>query len=228
MSAAAASSPSAPPVVASFLLGSFYSKAGASMLSPRGMPPARVAHGLLIRANLETAARRAAGGHTMAARKQTAPKKPSRNSEKDAIALLKEDHERVRGLLSELEQATDKDPSKREKLLATIEQELKVHTKIEEDVFYPAFFDAARKSDDKELYYEAVEEHHVVDLVLPEIHNTDPSTEQFAAKAKVLKDLVEHHADEEESEMFPRARKLMNHELLVQLGRELVRAKESA
>lgn len=164
----------------------------------------------------------------MPAQKPTARKKPTRDAEKDAIALLKEDHERVRGLLSELEQATDKAASKREKLLATIEQELKVHTKLEEDVFYPAFFDAARKSDDKELYYEAVEEHHVVDLVLPEIKNTDPSTEQFAAKAKVLKDLVEHHADEEESEMFPRARKLMAREHLVRLGEELARAKESA
>jgi hemerythrin-like domain-containing protein len=180
------------------------------------------------RANLEKAARRAAGGHMMAARKPTARKKPSRDAEKDAIALLKEDHQRVRGLLSELEQTTDKDPSKREKLRATIEQELKVHTKIEEDVFYPAFFDAAHKGDDKELYYEAVEEHHVVDLVLPEIQNTDPGTEQFAAKAKVLKDLVEHHADEEEAEMFPRARKLMNHEVLMRLGEELARAKESA
>ncbi len=163
----------------------------------------------------------------MPAQKPT-PRRKSSQREKDAIALLKEDHERVRGLLAELEKTSEKAGSKREKLLATIEQELKVHTKIEEDVFYPAFFDACQKTDDKELYYEAIEEHHVVDLVLPELKQVDPGTAQFAAKAKVLKDLVEHHAEEEESEMFPRARTLMDREELLRLGEELARAKASA
>ena len=167
----------------------------------------------------------------MPAQKSTARRKPAREGkegQKDAIALLKEDHERVRKLLGELEESTGRAEGKRQKLLSTIEEELKIHTKIEEDVFYPAFFDAARTSDDKELYYEAIEEHHVVDLVMPEVKSTDPSTNEFAAKAKVLKDLVEHHAEEEESEMFPRARKLMNRERLMELGEELARAKESA
>lgn len=158
----------------------------------------------------------------------TVKKKASRNAGKDAISLLQDDHQRVRTLLKELEQTTEKAATKREKLLATIEQELRVHTKIEEDVFYPAFFDAARTGDDKDLYYEAVEEHHVVDLVLPEIKGTDPKGPLFASKAKVLKDLVEHHAEEEEAEMFPRARKLMERERLVGLGQELVKAREAA
>src|SRR4030095_15488292 len=168
--------------------------------------------------------RRSPGGgkkeKAMPAQKSTARKKPAR----DAIALLKEDHERVRKLLGELEESTDRAEGKREKLLSTIEDELKIHTKIEEDVFYPAFFDAARTSDDKELYYEAIEEHHVVDLVMPAVKSTDPSTNEFAAKAKVLKDLVEHHAEEEESEMFPRARKLMNRERLMEVGEGVARA----
>src|SRR5262249_55491804 len=109
--------------------------------------------------------------------------------------------------------------------LATIEHELKIHTKIEEDVFYPAFFESAKKMDDRELYFESLEEHHVVDLVLPEIKEADPRSDQFAAKAKVLKDLVEHHAEEEETEMFPRARKLMPRTALLRLGEDLTRAK---
>ena len=117
---------------------------------------------------------------------------------------------------------------KRQKLLGTIEEELTVHTKIEEDVFYPALFDAARTSEDKEMYYEAMEEHHVVDLVLPKVKSTDATTPEFAAKAKVLKDLVEHHAEEEESKMFPRVRKLIDRDRLVELGEALTRAKESA
>jgi hemerythrin-like domain-containing protein len=146
------------------------------------------------------------------------------NVEKDAIALLKEDHAKVRELLSKLEEAEGKS---RQTTLKTIEQELKIHTKIEEEIFYPAFRDAAEKEEDTELYYEALEEHHVVDMVVPEIMGTEPDAEQFAAKAKVLKDLVEHHAEEEEKEMFPRARKLMDKAQLLELGQQLAQAKES-
>jgi hemerythrin-like domain-containing protein len=159
--------------------------------------------------------------------RQSTRKSVQRPAEKDAIALLKEDHEKVRELLGELEETTAKAASKRQTLLKTIEQELKIHTKIEEEIFYPAFRDAAEKQEDKKLYYEALEEHHVVDMVLPEIKKLDAGSDEFAAKAKVLKDLVEHHAEEEETEMFPRARKLMDREELVQLGQRLAQAKES-
>jgi hemerythrin-like domain-containing protein len=159
--------------------------------------------------------------------RQSARASTRRPVEKDAIALLKEDHEKVRELLGELEETTSKATSRRQTLLKSIEQELKIHTKIEEEIFYPAFRDASSKEDDKKLYYEALEEHHVVDMVLPEIRKIDAGSDEFAAKAKVLKDLVEHHAEEEEAEMFPRARKLMDREELLQLGQQIVQAKES-
>ena len=146
---------------------------------------------------------------------------------RDAIALLKEDHTKVRALLGRLEETSERAAGQREKLLATIERELKIHTKIEEDIFYPAFREAAEKKNDKELYFEAVEEHHVVDMVLPEIKATAVASDEFGAKAKVLKDLVEHHAEEEEKEMFPRARKLMNRDELLRLGHALASAKEA-
>jgi hemerythrin superfamily protein len=155
------------------------------------------------------------------------PVKKGRRTEKDAIALLKEDHEQVRALLSQLEETTDKAVGRREKLLGTIERELTIHTRIEEEIFYPAFREAAQKKDDTKLYFEALEEHHVVDMILPEIKGTDAESEQFAAKAKVLKDLVEHHAEEEETEMFPRARKLMTRDELLRLGGEMARLKDS-
>jgi hypothetical protein len=106
---------------------------------------------------------------------------------------------KVRGLRGELEKTTEKAKSRREELLEEIEMELKIHTTIEEKIFYPAFREAAEKKDDRKLYYEAVEEHHVVDTVLPELKATEVGSEVFAAKAKVLKDLVEHHAEEEET-----------------------------
>ena len=144
---------------------------------------------------------------------------------KDAISLLKEDHATVRELLDELEKAAMKDGNEAETLLETIEAELKVHTTIEEEIFYPAFREAASRQDDTKLYYEAVEEHHVVDMVLPEIDKDEAGSPEFAAKAKVLKDLVEHHADEEEKEMFPRARKLMDKDELQTLGEQLAQRK---
>ena len=88
---------------------------------------------------------------------------------KDAIALLKEDHKKVKGLLAQLEKTTERGAERRKKLLAQIETEVKVHTTIEEEIFYPAYRDAVKKKDDRELYQEALEEHHVVDLVMPEL-----------------------------------------------------------
>ncbi len=154
----------------------------------------------------------------MPARKTT--KKPI-----DAIALLKEDHKKVRGLLEQLEKTGS--ASRREQLSSKIEMELKIHTTIEEEIFYPAYREAATKKDDRELFYEAKEEHHVVDLVLPEVRSTEPDAEEYQAKAKVLKELVLHHAKEEEKEMFPRAKQLLSKDELLDLGAQLqMRKKE--
>src|SRR5215475_9110624 len=155
------------------------------------------------------------------------PRTRKQPAEKDAITLLKVDHQKVRALLGELTESSERATTKREELLAEIERELKIHTTIEEQIFYPAFRDAAEKANDWKLYFEAVEEHHVVDTVLSELKSTDLASETFAAKAKVLKDLVEHHAEEEETEMFPRARKLLGREGLVRLGEELASARVS-
>ena len=143
---------------------------------------------------------------------------PQPKKGKDAITLLKEDHKKVRGLLSQLEKTTERGAARRAKLLKQIEGEIKVHTTIEEEIFYPAYRDAVRKKDDRELYQEALEEHHVVDLVLPELKDADPAGEVFGAKAKVLKELIEHHAEEEEKEMFPKARKVLGAAELRDLG----------
>jgi hemerythrin-like domain-containing protein len=154
-----------------------------------------------------------------ASKKSTSKKSTSKKSSGrlDAIALLKQDHEEVLSLLESLEEATG---ARRQKLLGQIEQELKVHTTIEEEIFYPAFQAAARKKEDQKMFYEAVHEHHVVDQFLPEARD-GVSNEELKAKAKVLKELVEHHAEEEEDEMFPRARKVLGREELRELGRQM-------
>jgi hemerythrin-like domain-containing protein len=144
----------------------------------------------------------------------------------DAIALLKDDHKKVRALLASLEKTTEKSADRRVKLLQQIEDEMKVHSTVEEELFYPAFRDAVRKKEDRELYQEALEEHHVVDLVLPEVKECDPASEIFAAKAKVLKEIIEHHADEEEEEMFKRARKAMSASELKDIGARIQERKK--
>jgi hemerythrin-like domain-containing protein len=144
----------------------------------------------------------------------------------DAIALLKKDHEKVRGLLGDLEKSAMHGGPKAEKLVTQIDTELKIHTTIEEEIFYPAYREAVRSKEDKQLYFEAKEEHHVVDLVLPEVNDGEKGGEEFAAKAKVLKELVEHHAGEEEKEMFPKARKVFSRTELQDLGDRMAQRKK--
>jgi len=144
----------------------------------------------------------------------------------DALSLLKADHENVKELLAQLEKSTERSASKRETLLAQIETEVTIHTTIEEEIFYPAYRDAVSSKEDRKLFQEALEEHHVVDMVLPELKRADPASEVFSAKAKVLKDLIEHHADEEEKEMFRRARSAMDTSELKELGERMIARKE--
>lgn len=139
-------------------------------------------------------------------------------NEKDAIALLEKDHKAVQDLLNELERTTARSVKKRDELAARIALEVEVHAAIEEELLYPAFREKAESSEDEKLYFEAQEEHGLVHLVLPELLSTDSSTEQFSARAKVLKDLVEHHVEEEEQHLFPHLREIMSSNELTELG----------
>jgi len=136
----------------------------------------------------------------------------------DAIALLKQDHTLVKDLLEQLADSTSRAVKKRGELLQQIHINLKAHTTIEEEIFYPAFKEAGKKEEEK-MYYEALEEHRAAeDLVLPDLMKTDPATEQFSGRAKVLKELIEHHIEEEEQEMFKDAKKLLSKDELNELG----------
>ena len=133
----------------------------------------------------------------------------------DAITLLREDHQKVKELFSEIEETED--AKKLKQTFDEIMSELAVHEKIEEQIFYPAVRGIESKKAE-EMYMEALEEHHVVDLVLKELPQVDPADERFHAKMTVLSELVEHHADEEEDEMFPMAEKKLGSEELKELG----------
>ncbi|HTF87876.1 MAG TPA: hemerythrin domain-containing protein [Planctomycetota bacterium] len=139
----------------------------------------------------------------------------------DAIRFLTADHKLLRGLLSDLESTTERGAKKRSDILDRLQAAIRAHAKVEEEIFYPAFHDAAKSKEDNAKFLEATEEHGLVDIVLPELEATSTTSEVFGAKAKVLKDLIEHHAEEEEEEMFPRARKLLGKQRLGDLGAEM-------
>jgi hemerythrin-like domain-containing protein len=150
----------------------------------------------------------------------------------NAITMLKSDHATVKRMLRELNEIEGQSKaanSRRERLVADIEQELKTHAQVEEEVFYPAFKAAAerRKNGDEDMFYEAAEEHHIVDMVLPAIKSARTSSHEFQAKCKVLKDLVEHHIKEEEGQMFAAARQLFDEDQLRELG-DLMQARKDS
>jgi iron-sulfur cluster repair protein YtfE (RIC family) len=137
------------------------------------------------------------------------------------IELLKDDHEKVKKLFEQIADTSNQAEKTREKLFATIETELKVHTTIEEEVLYPALRKAAKNDEQCRLYFEAVEEHNAVDLLLPSVREAPFGSNEFAAKVKVLKEIVEHHVEEEEDEMFPLVKKLFSKEQLAEIGERL-------
>ena len=137
------------------------------------------------------------------------------------IDLLKSDHRKVEDLLEQLVETTDRATKKRGELLQKIERELSIHTRLEEELFYPAFRDADG-AEHKKMFFESMEEHRAVEeLVLPDLRNTDPGSEKFAGRAKVLRELVEHHIEEEEQDMFPEALDSITSETLEELGQQM-------
>lgn len=120
----------------------------------------------------------------------------------DAIALLKEDHRAVEKLFKEFEDA--KGEGRKEKLAQRICLELSIHTKIEEEIFYPACDGKV----DEDLLKEAHVEHDAAKLLMAEIEGgSGQSDDFFDAKVQVLGEEIDHHVKEEEGELFPQVRK---------------------
>jgi len=139
----------------------------------------------------------------------------------DALELLKQDHAKVKELLAKAESAEQ--GKERSAIFEKIKTELETHARIEENIFYPA---VQKNEELKDMVLESIEEHKQVKTLLREIDSLSRDSEKFEPKLKVLKENVEHHAEEEEEgKMFPKVRKLFSENELQELGAELETAK---
>jgi hemerythrin superfamily protein len=137
----------------------------------------------------------------------------------DALTLLEQDHQKVKKLMGEIEKTTERGVKTREELFTKLVQELTVHEKIEEQIFYPAVKEQATTKKLEEIVTESFEEHHFVNVVIAEIKETPFDAEEWAAKFSVMMENIQHHAfEEEEGEMFPKVRKIFSKAELEELG----------
>jgi hemerythrin-like domain-containing protein len=135
----------------------------------------------------------------------------------NAIDLLEQQHREVEDLFEEFKDAGEGARKTKERLCHRIEDALAVHAEIEEKIFYPE----SKQEDTEELLRESVEEHLAIKRIIADLLESSPEDEQFDAKMQVLEEQVEHHVEEEESELFPKIRKACSAEELEDLGRRM-------
>jgi hemerythrin-like domain-containing protein len=144
----------------------------------------------------------------------------------DAITLLKSDHEAVSKLFKKYDGLGDNAAASKKDLVATITEELSKHAYIEETIFYPFADDQVPAVDDD--IKESIQEHHVLKVTMAELARMDPASDEFDAKVTVLKEVVEHHVDEEEHEWFPKVREAIGRNDLAAIGEQMQAAKATA
>ena len=141
----------------------------------------------------------------------------------DALKLLKTDHDKVKKLFKEFEEAHEAgNKLGMGELAGMIISELELHTQVEEEFVYP---DTKAEDELEDITLEAYEEHNVAKKLIEEIKAMSPDDETFAAKVTVLQESVEHHIDEEEKEMFPKVRKAFDDEQLRAMGKAIAETK---
>ena len=141
----------------------------------------------------------------------------------DVFALLKEDHDRVAEMLEKIEKSTERAAKGREETFTRLKADLDLHAMIEEEVFYPSLEEA---DETRDITLEAYEEHRLVKQLLSELEQEPKDTEEWTAKFMVLKENVEHHVEEEEGEMFKKARQALTKEEIDALTKRVEQAKQ--
>lgn len=129
-----------------------------------------------------------------------------------ATALLEKQHRKVQSILRKLESGR----SEPQELLTELSNDLAAHMAIEQEIFYPALREA-----DEKIVLESYEEHALAEIALKRLLQTERNDVAFRARVKALKDLIEHHIEEEEDELFPTAEKTLGDDRLNELGKEM-------
>ena len=145
--------------------------------------------------------------------------KSSTPRSQDAIAILKADHKLVSGLFEDFESA--RAATRKRKIVSEICQELTIHARVEEEIFYPAVKQALK---DAELIPEAQVEHESLKMLISQVEGVEPDGEMYDARVKVMSEYVKHHVKEEQNEMFPKARETKLD--MVELGALMLQRKE--
>ncbi len=140
----------------------------------------------------------------------------------DVFKLLKRDHKEVKGIFKKLEKTSDE--SARNKGFARLERELSVHAEVEEELLYPRLRQEKKL---RETVNEAFEEHHIAKVLLQELAETRPADERWAAKLSVLKEIIQHHVEEEETGLFPKAARALGKGESKELGKRIEAAKKT-
>jgi hemerythrin superfamily protein len=133
-----------------------------------------------------------------------------------AIDLLMDQHREVEDLFAQLEKADR--PEEKSRICATLCDKLAVHAKIEEKTFYPGVL----RDQTEDALHEAVEEHLQVKRLIADLLHIDPSDDRFEAAASVLKEDISHHVKEEETELFPKVKKIVARENLIAMAQEMM------
>lgn len=132
--------------------------------------------------------------------------------------VLKRDHQTISNLFNDFERIAEGETRARRDAFERVRAELEVHTKIEEELFYPELQKIDEVSD---LVKEALAEHQLVKDLCAEIGRLAANDADYVAKVTVLRENVEHHVEEEESEIFPLAKKHLSSERLDKMGEQL-------
>jgi hemerythrin-like domain-containing protein len=156
----------------------------------------------------------------------TTPSRRPRAVSNDAIVVLKDDHQQIRKLFRDFQDAGEYALKKKAKIVEKIIEALTVHTFIENEGMYPAVRTLLPALEDHVL--ESFEEHHVADVLCMELAAMSPDDERFTAKTTVLIENVTHHIEEEETEWFPRVREGLGRKELQEIGTRLLELREEA
>jgi iron-sulfur cluster repair protein YtfE (RIC family) len=143
----------------------------------------------------------------------------------DLYQLLKQDHQKAKRLFEQLSDTSDRAVKSRERLFAQLKQELELHTEVEEQHFYPAL---REQEETKDLIEEALEEHNEVNELLQELDGPDKDDESWLEQLSELQENVEHHVEEEETQLFPRAQKVLKKVQADEIAAAIEKEKEAA